>query len=737
MHFTDDGSALVPFGTGCFRDASYISGCPDAITGHLTQPGGPSGSEVDQTNIFFSIRFAVSDDLTIFADILNGKVESNADSTFSAATWSSIWAPTVFRENAYLPASVAAIMDSENRSAFRLSKGGSYPGVLDVDNNGRSVNKFDTEMYRVGFDWNIDDNWQMRVSVQTGQTDKLTAEYDSLRVDRLNLATDAVEVYADMRDLDADGVIDLIADADRGTGTIVCNVQRYNPTPADLAGTPDIQGQFSSRDPSEPLASPIGLDNTIRDCMPFNIMGNGQISPGAAAYIMTPKWGESVVKQDFAELLVTGEIADGWGAGPVSLATGLTYRNQSFSDGAFPIDVDDLGPPFNAEEFGIRGIASAWSGGSPNLHQFSTVSLISGEYDVWEVFGEVNLPLWESASGNRRLGTSVAYRSSEYSSVGQVEAWKYGLDFQLARDLRLRATRSRDVREATFSERFDNSPGGGTILLDPQTGNTNVVVTTVGAGNPNLSPESADTTVFGLVYTPGWAEGLRMSVDQYEVDISDSIATLSDDDVVDECFYNMVLCDYVIRDTGGNLTRVLRPYLNLDQALVKGIDYEIDYSRMVDWTGMPDESFSLRFLGGRLQNRTNTVAGSVPTEFVDTLGYPEVTANVTASYGFGPWSVQLQERYIDSVKLNRTWVEGVDIDDNSIQSQSWTNLLVRYAREVSSGGRWSLALNVQNIFNDDPPVIAGNGGGRFGAQLTSNTYDLWGRRYQLTFNYQL
>jgi outer membrane receptor protein involved in Fe transport len=413
--------------------------------------------------------------------------------------------------------------------------------VLDVDTFANNLNDFDTEMFRIGVDWDMSDRWQMRFSMQTGETEKMTGEFGSLRVDRVNLATDAVEVYNDRRDADNDGVIDLIAEAARGTGTIICNVQRYNPTPQDLARTPAIQGARNPRDVNQPLASPIGLDNSIRDCVPFNIMGNGQISRAAHDYIMTPKWGESIVEQDFAELLVTGEVADGWGAGPLSLATGLTYREQSFSDGGFPIDVTLLGPPYNAPELGIRGIASAWSGGSPNLHQFSTVSLLSGQYDVWEAFGELNVPFWQSESGNQHLGSSFSYRSSDYSSVGRIEAWKIGIDFQMTRDLRFRGTKSRDVREATFSERFDNSPTGGTVTLDPVTGASNVVVTATSAGNPNLRPEVADTVVVGLVYQPSWAEGLRMSVDRYEVDIADAIATLTDDDVVDECFEHLVI----------------------------------------------------------------------------------------------------------------------------------------------------------------------------------------------------
>jgi iron complex outermembrane recepter protein len=736
--FTDDGSALVPFRVGCISDGTVMAGCEDAITSHLTQTGGPTGSEVEQTNGFFGITFAVTDSVELFGDIMIGSVESNSTPYVSAATWTSIWSPTVFRENAYLPASVRSIMVAENRSSFRLGKGGSYPGVLDVDTFGRSVNDFDTEMFRLGVDWAMNDNWQMRFSVQTGETEKLTAEYDSLRVDRVNLATDAVEVYTDRRDANSDGVIDLIAEVDRGTGTIVCNVQRYNPTPQELAATAAIQGASNPRDVNQPLASPIGLDNSVSECVPFNIMGNGQISPEAYDYIMTPKWGESIVEQDFAELLATGEVSEGWGAGALSLAAGLTYREQSFSDGGFPIDITSLGPPYNAPELGIRGIASAWSGGSPNLHQFSTVSLLSGQYDVWEAFGELNVPFWESESGNQHFGSSFAYRSSDYSSVGRIEAWKIGVDFQMTRDLRFRGTKSRDVREATFAERFDNSPNGGTITEDPQTGNVNVVVTSTSAGNPNLRPEVADTVVVGLVYQPSWAEGLRMSVDRYEVDIAGAIGTLTDDDVVDECFYNNVLCENVIRDSGGNLTRVLLPYLNLNRAYVQGIDFEIAYNRDVDWLPSPNESFSVRALGGKLENRTNTVEGSVPDEFAGSLlgpaAYPELTTNVTASYRFGPWSLQVQQRYIDSVLLNRDWVEGVDIDDNTIQSKSWTNLVAGYGQEMESGASWRLQFNVQNLFDDDPPIIPATGGGRFGAQALSNTYDVWGRRYQLTFN---
>jgi iron complex outermembrane recepter protein len=750
MRFTDDGSALVPLNRGTSTDPQFTVGGPDTLTNSQTRPGGPTGSEVDQTTAFFTVKFALNDSFDLFGDIMYGKVETGADQIYSSAALNFIWSPTVFRENAYLPDSIRTILDNEQfppgsgvpRRSFRLAKGGSYPGVLDVDNSGRTQTDFDTKMFRIGFDWAINDNWQMRLSAQTGETEKVTGEYPSLRVDRFNLAIDAVEIYNDQRDVDGDGVIDLIADADRGTGTIVCNVQRYNPTPAQLAATPAIQGVPSSRDPNMQLASPIGLDNSVSECVPFNIMGNGQITPEANNYIMTDKYGVGTVKQDFAELLVTGEISDGWGAGPLSLATGLTYRDQSFSDEGFPVDIDALGPPFNAPELGIRGIASAWVGGSPNLHQFSTVSLLSGSYDVWEVFGELNVPLWQSDSGNQHLGSSIAYRSSDYSSVGRVEAWKVGLDFQVVRDLRLRATQSRDVREATFAERFDFGPGGGTITNDPQTGQSNVSITSTQIGNPDLTPEEADTTVFGFVYQPRWAEGLSLSVDRYEVDISDSISTLADDDIVNECYFNMVLCEYVFRTTDGTLSAVHRPFLNLDRAKVRGVDFEVIYGRDVDWFASQNESFTLRLLAGKLDTRTNTVRGSVPDELAGARAtpagtLPKLTANLTASYTFGGWAIQLQQRYIDELTMDRNFVEGVDIDDNTISSQTWTNLVLSRQGQGRGDGVWRVTFNVVNLFDKDPPVIPANPFFAGAAQVVDNTHDVWGRRYQLTFNYEL
>ena len=110
--------------------------------------------------------------------------------------------------------------------------------------------------------------------------------------------------------------------------------------------------------------------------------------------------------------------------------------------------------------------------------------------------------------------------------------------------------------------------------------------------------------------------------------------------------------------------------------------------------------------------------------------FPEITGNVTFNYNVGPVGLQLQGRYISGDKLRRTWVEGVDVDDNYVASSTWWNSTVRYNGELNNGATWNVGLNVLNIFDRDPPIIAGS----LGNQGASNQYDVYGRRYNLSLN---
>lgn len=722
LTFTNDGKNVRPMIRGDEVVGTTMSGGPEAINYSNATDSPIQGNGVDNRSGFLGLQYEVSDNLSIFGQALIGRTESTDQEFRGNFAMSSLWTLTIFRENPFIPGyisetesvpgSVAGIMDANGVDSFRLAKIGGYPGELGPGSNEYSKTVFSTESYSAGFDYTFDNSWNLRGSYQTGESRKRGGEYPSLRVDREALSRDAV--------LDANG-------------RLVCNVQRVNPTEEQLRASPENVGHPSTRQPGD-IFSPIGLDNTVRDCIPYNAMGTEGSNQAAIDYMATAKIADTWVKQDFAELLLTGDAHEGWGYGPVSFATGLTWREQSFADtAAIPYDVDALGPPQNDPALGIRGIAPVFEGGNPNLHFFSTINTISGEYDVWEWFAELQAPIWESSDGAQRLAGNVAFRRSDYSSSGEMDSWKMGLEFQVIEDLRLRATRSRDVREASFSERFDGATGGAGVD-DPFTGQTNVNVSTVSGGNPNLRPEFADTVVFGFVYEPGWLQGLSLSTDWYDVDISDSVDTITFQQVVDQCFETGTLCENLTRNAEGSLSLVNAPYLNLANATVEGLDFELRYSFEPDFFDSSLENFNFRAIVGHLIERSDTPPQGSPIDLIGSTLRPENTGTVVASYSAGPWGVQWQQRFIDETKVNINWVEGVDIDDNSIPFYTFTNLQFSYSSEMANGGDWRVSLAVNNAFDKNPPIIPGYFD-RIGSQTGGlSGFDEWGRRYQLSLN---
>jgi hypothetical protein len=162
---------------------------------------------------------------------------------------------------------------------------------------------------------------------------------------------------------------------------------------------------------------------------------------------------------------------------------------------------------------------------------------------------------------------------------------------------------------------------------------------------------------------------------------------------------------------------------------------EIAYRTEPDFIAAQSESFTLRWLSGYLKERSNTPFGGAPIDTAGALGSPDLTSLITASYGIGPWSAQLQARYIDSTKRNATWVEGVDVDDNSVASMTWWNMRLSYNGEFSNGSTYGINFNVQNIFDHDPPIIPAFSDFGGGGQSVNPSYDIYGRRYNLSINY--
>lgn len=784
--FTLDGTSTFPFpygDAGCYRgDPSSPSPIctTDTTAGgsmytlqSLGNEWGIFGDEVKRRNVFVGLERDMGDSGSVFGHFIYGVSESNKLDWVRPPWLLAPWSATVHRDNAYLPEGIREAMDETGATELRLDTRGKIrgPGYTNFAESQDAINKSTTWSFAVGFDRDLfsSGNWRLRGTAQRGETEKIGGLLPEARIDRIFLAMDAVEIYPDRRDVDGDGVVDLVDDADRGTGSIVCNVNRYNPTDEQLrlsvisvdeGGTrpavlgtvlvPAAFGDDSLGAPEElvPIPGPVSMiDNTIRDCVPFNIMGAGHITPQAADYLVSEKYDNGGVTQDFAEIVLSGDIAEGIGAGSFALAAGASYRKESFWQRPFPRELMAYGPPTNAPHLGIRGITAGWAS-NRNVHAFTDFPALKGEFDVREAFVELDFPLLMTQNG-RSLAANIAMRRSDYSLSGGINSAKLGLNVGLSDSVRLRATASRDVREPTFSERFDVL-GGGATVNDPLTGQFGWFTFANSLGNPGLDPEYADTVTAGIVFEPQAVPGLQLSADYYEIDLQDAIASLPNQTIVQTCYdtrdTTQTYCDFVKRDPVTNfITIINNRFVNVATAYVSGVDLEVLWNKEVNFFGNMSESLNLRVLAGWLDENSQTPFGAPrPIERAGTVDYPDFSALMTLGYNFGPYRVGLVGRYIPETILNMDWhTRPMDacgaaacVPDTTVESQMVTNLTLGYDQELGNGHTWQAVLTVTNLFDTPPPVIPSSPGSNLLAQRVGpNGYEYYGRQYLLQFGY--
>jgi outer membrane receptor protein involved in Fe transport len=733
--FTDDGTQLRPYSFGEYASISGAGAQNNQSGGQEykyfdeSSFRGPRTNDVSQHAFFGGLKYEVNDRLTLTAQASAGRSESNVyGQRANIAIPGTLYSWKIFRENPYLPAELAAEMDRLNLPMIRVSTTGMIegPGLVNIYNNrvDRSIQQ--SEMYRAGFDFDIDDNWNLSGNYQYGESTVSTGILNVPRIDKFFMAQDAVR--------------------DPATGNIVCNITLRNPSAEELAAFM-VGKKLPS--PIDPLGvdadSPIGPLNPS-ECVPFNPFGIGNANQAAKDWILDEeKKQQRILEQDFAELLLTGVIYEGWGAGPISLAAGLTWRDESFDQ----INRPSYGERglLNAPALGIRAIPDGFAGaGNRSLHPFSAIGVGGGARDVWEWYTELNVPVWEWDSG-QNIGTSLAYRSSEYSGAGRQESWKIGVDAQVLDSVRWRATKSSDIREPNFAEIFLTGTGGGAVD-DPFRGDErNAALTVLATSNPALGAETGETITTGFVWQPSfvdWIDGLQISLDWYEINLAGAVAPYGAQRIVDDCFATGAAsaCNLIQRlpPTGdgnaiGPISRILNQNVNADTAQTRGVDLEVAYRFEPNFFSDETETFSIRALLGYLgENSTTTLAGT-NRDLARTQTRPEYSGVITANYGIGPWGFMLQSSYYDSVMNNGTginpptWVEGRDIDDNWIASNTTFNFATSYSGEMGNGMQWRAAFNITNLFDREPSIVAGAGG-----QSIIAGHDALGRRYQMSLN---
>lgn len=519
----------------------------------------------------------------------------------------------------------------------------------------------------VGFDWDGPAGWIVSGYYERGETQTDIRTYDNVNLRRLYAAVDAV----------------------RDGSQIVCRVTLTNP----------------------------GL---YPGCQPINLFGEGAPTQAALDYIKGTSEYRMDLTQEVAAISARGDLFSTW-AGPISAAVGLEYRSEEVQQTVDPVSNSVNDPT------GIRGMPAAYAN-QPGGWLLTNVFPVSGQYDLWEVFGEVAVPLARDMPLARSLDFNGAVRYTDYSTSGGVTTWKAGLVWEPVEGVRLRATQSRDIRAPNVPELFAGITQSTGQVID---NGVTIGIITAASGNASLQPEEADTFTAGVVLQPSAIPGLTVAVDYYSIDIGDVISTLSTQVTRDQCAAGVTsLCANITRNSAGVITRITSPTLNLNTAKTTGVDFEVGYRTPFEPFG---GRLSLRGVASYLGENTLDVFGG---RIIDRAGETGLSANpewaVTASatWDRGPVSLFLQERYISSGSYDVTRIQPTTIEDNTVDSVFYTDFTASY--RFTDQAR--LAVTVNNVFDQEPP-IAPLGSLAIFAPTNSRLFDQIGRYFTVRLNY--
>ncbi|WP_417620839.1 TonB-dependent receptor plug domain-containing protein [Parasphingorhabdus sp.] len=431
-----------------------------------------------------------------------------------------------------------------------------------------------------------------------------------------------------------------------------------------------VNGQATCR---ATALDPNSTDPDIANCVPINVFGPNSISQAALDYYLGEAKLYSDQHQDLYAANLSGSLFDTW-AGPVSFAIGAEHRKDS-----------------------IDATSDALSQNSG----FITVNPkpLSGSVNVKEAYGEIVVPLLDNQPLGYLLDLNGAVRVTDYSTSGTVVTWKAGLNYAPFQDLRFRGTYSRDIRAPSVNELFSGQNQTIRNLIDPRD-NSNPTVTELVGGNPDLAPEKSTAWTAGFVYTPDWVSRLRLSFDYYAFDIDQAIVSLSGQEIVDGCYKlgQTNLCNAITQDGTGLITRVSANLINAGRLTSEGFDIAAEYS-----TPVGSGTLSVRGLANYIDNLTTTVNG-VDSDFAGQVGrsggVPKWRASVSTRFTNDTFTLGVLARYVDSGTYQNSYVEGIDIDDNSIPSRTYFDV----DASIRVAGNFEFYGKINNLFNVDPPL---------------------------------
>ena len=394
--------------------------------------------------------------------------------------------------------------------------------------------------------------------------------------------------------------------------------------------------------------------------------------------------------------------------GPLGIAAGVQARDESYT----------LTPAAATLTGDVIGLGGA-------------ITPVDAKRTVWAMFAETSIPLTKEFEG------SLAVRRDSYSDFGTTTNWKASGRYQPSSSFLARGSMGTGFKAPSLVNLFTPTQiNTSEQFTDPKfPGNGQVQVTSIGGGNPLLTPEKSKQFSLGVVFSP--VKTLTASVDYFDVEIKDLIVAPSAQEIVSG--FRAGRSGYAsLVDVSGSdeITTIRQSFANVAALKTRGLDIDLKFRDKMG-AGRLDVGLQGTYTHQYdLVNASGDVEQSVAT-IVNAAGAPLVASatgvilkwkhNLSVGYTLGQWSATFSQRYYQGYE------DGNDLngDRHFVPNTALYDLVATYSPIKSV----KLSLGVKNLFDSNPPLFINNGS-QFQSGYDVYQYDPRGRFVYLTGNYK-
>ncbi len=144
---------------------------------------------------------------------------------------------------------------------------------------------------------------------------------------------------------------------------------------------------------------------------------------------------------------------------------------------------------------------------------------------VRSAFAELNVPLLKDLPGVRSLSLTAAARYDDYSDFGSTLNPKFGVLWEATEGLSFRASHGRSYRAPVYQDMQLNNTVVVANVPNPAAPGGNTILMMLSNGNPDLGPERAKTWTGGFSFAPPSVPGLKIDANYYHIDYDDRIGS--------------------------------------------------------------------------------------------------------------------------------------------------------------------------------------------------------------------